>query len=207
MRMTVMIAVTAFGLTLSGPRTERWDSTGTWPILALTFAHDGDQTSARPASRPCQARARSAETGRDVTSTPSGSTQATIAQVAWISGTWIGTAGNITVEERWTPTAGGSMLGIGRTLRNGAMASFEFLCIAERDGSLVYTAMPNARTPPTDFMLTAITADSATFENPAHDFPKRVRYSRRADGTLETTISGDANQPKESFVLAREAVK
>jgi hypothetical protein len=205
MRMTVMIAVTAFGLTLPGPRAERRDSSGTWPMLALTFAPDGDQASARPATRPCQPRANSAE-GRDATSSPPGA-QATIAQVAWISGTWIGTAGNITVEERWTPTAGGSMLGIGRTLRNGAMASFEFLCIAERDGSLVYTAMPNARTPPTDFMLTAITADSATFENPAHDFPKRVRYSRRADGALETSVSGDANQPKESFVLTREVAK
>jgi Domain of unknown function (DUF6265) len=207
MRMTVTIAVTAFGLALPGPRTERSDSTGTWPMLALTFAHDGAQTGARPATRPCQPRAKPAEASRDPASTPAGAAQATIAQVAWISGTWIGSAGNVTVEERWTPTAGGSMLGIGRTLRNGAMAGFEFLCIAERDGSLVYTAMPNARTPLTDFMLTAITADSATFENPAHDFPKRVRYSRRADGALETTISGDANQPKESFVLTREAAK
>jgi hypothetical protein len=205
MRMTVMIAAATFGLTVPGPWGQRRDSTGTWPMLALTFAHDGDQTSARPAARPCQPRAKSAE-GRDATSSPSGA-QATIAQVAWISGTWIGSAGNVTVEERWTSTAGGSMLGIGRTLRNGAMASFEFLCIAERDGSLVYTAMPNARTPATDFMLTAITADSATFENPSHEFPKRVRYSRRADGTLETTISGDANQPTESFVLTREVAK
>src|SRR5438045_5956060 len=38
-----------------------------------------------------------------------GSTPATISQVAWLSGTWIGTLGTTTVEERWTPPAAGSI--------------------------------------------------------------------------------------------------
>ena len=130
-------------------------------------------------------------------------TAAAIGQVAWISGVWIGTTGAVTVEERWTPSAGGSMLAIARTLRNGVMSSFEFLCIAERDGGLVYTAMPNGRTPPTDFRLTTVTADSATFENPAHDFPKLIRYARRPDGSLETTVSGDGKQKPQIVVLKK----
>jgi Domain of unknown function (DUF6265) len=129
---------------------------------------------------------------------------ATIAQIAWLSGTWIGVAGTTTVEERWTPVAGGSLLGVARTLRNGVMASFEFLCIAERHGALVYTAMPNARTPATDFMSTAVTADGAMFENPAHDFPKSIRYARLPDGSLQTTVAGDAKQKPEVFVLKRQ---
>ena len=68
--------------------------------------------------------------------------------------------------------AGGSMLAVSRTLRDGLMSAFEFLCIVERDGGLVYTAMPNGRTPATDFTLTKIDDSSATFENPAHDFPR-----------------------------------
>lgn len=130
--------------------------------------------------------------------------RATLAQVAWISGTWRGTAGSATVEERWTPAEGGAMLATARTLRGTAMTAFEFLCIAERNGGLVYSAMPNARTPATDFTLTAITADSATFENPTHDFPKRIRYARTPDGSLETSISGGPGQPAESVVLRRK---
>ena len=95
------------------------------------------------------------------------------------------------------------MLGIGRTLRSNTMTSFEFLRISERDGSLVYTALPNGRTP-TDFTLTAISADGATFENPAHDYPQMIRYTRRADGSLETTISAANNQRPQSFVLKRQ---
>lgn len=132
-------------------------------------------------------------------------TQATIAQVSWISGVWSGAAGQTTVEERWTPASGGSMLAVARTMRSGVMSSFEFLCIVERDGGLVYTAMPNGRTPPTHFTLTSITADAATFENPAHDFPKMIRYTKRADGSLETMIAGEGGQRPQTSVLKRES--
>lgn len=131
-------------------------------------------------------------------------TPATIAQVGWIAGFWTGTTKTTTVEERWTSSASGGMIGLGRTLRGSALASFEFLCIAERDGSLVYQAMPNGRSPATDFTLTAVSADSATFENPAHDFPRLVRYSRLADGSLETAISAGPTQKMTTFVLKKQ---
>ncbi len=129
---------------------------------------------------------------------------ATIAQVSWISGMWVGTTqSNVQVEERWTPSASGSILGIGRRLRGTIMSSFEFLCICERDGSLVYTAMPDGRTTPTHFTLTSISADDATFENPTHDYPKVIRYILRSDGALETVIAGAGGQRSQSFVLKR----
>lgn len=129
---------------------------------------------------------------------------ATIAQVGWITGFWSGESNNQITEERWTSAASGGMLAIGRRLRGNLMSSFEFLCISERNGSLVYTALPDGRTTPTFFTLTAITADSATFENPDHDFPKMVRYTKRPDGSLEATISGAANQRSISFVMQRK---
>ena len=93
---------------------------------------------------------------------------------------------------------------VSRTLRDGLMSAFEFLCIVERDGGLVYTAMPNGRMPPTDFTLTAIDAASATFENPAHDFPKMIRYAKRPDGALEATISAGGGQKAQTFVFKRQ---
>ena len=96
------------------------------------------------------------------------------------------------------------MLAISRTLRDGLMNGFEFLCIVERDGGLVYQAMPNGRIPATDFTLTRIEGESATFENPAHDFPKMIRYTRRPDGTLEAVVSGAANSRPLTFVFKRQ---
>jgi hypothetical protein len=135
---------------------------------------------------------------------PAKGPEATIGQLAWLSGTWSGTSGPSTVEERWTPSASGSSLAIARTLRGNAMSSFEFLCIVERGGTLVYSAMPNGRSPATHFTLTSITADSATFENPAHDYPTTIRYARLADGSLQTTISGPGGQRPESVVLKKQ---
>lgn len=137
-------------------------------------------------------------------SPPPAAAPATIAQVSWISGVWIGTTGATTFEERWTPSAGGSMIGVSRTLRAGAMSAFEFLCIVERDGGLVYQAMPNGRSPATDFTLTTIDGSTAIFENPAHDFPKRIQYTKRADGSLEATVSGAAGSKPQTFVFRRQ---
>ena len=96
------------------------------------------------------------------------------------------------------------MLAVARSLRGGIMTSFEFLCIVERGGGLVYTAMPNGRQPPTDFTLTAIDERSATFENPAHDFPKKISYTRKADGSLEAVTSGDATERSQTFVFRKQ---
>jgi len=127
--------------------------------------------------------------------------RASIGQVAWIAGAWSGGGGAATFEERWTPPAGGAMLAVSRTVKGDRMVAFEFLRIVERNGGLVYIAQPDGR-PPTDFVLTEIAADSATFENPAHDFPRMIRYSKKSDGTLEARIS-DGGQKGESFVFRR----
>ena len=124
-----------------------------------------------------------------------------IAQLAWLTGAWGGGNGSVTFEERWTPPAGGAMLAVSRTLNGERMVAFEFLRIVERDDTLIYIAQPNGR-PPTEFTMTAATADSVTFENPMHDFPKMIRYSKRADGALEARVS-DGGTKAETFVFGK----
>ena len=151
---------------------------------------------------------RSAETLPPLAATlPATKTAAGITDVAWIGGTWVSesaTTGGSTTEERWMPPGGGAMMAISRTMRGTSMIAYEFLCIVERDGSLVYNAMPNGRAPATEFVLTHLTPDSATFENPSHDYPKAIKYTRRADGMLETAISGAPNQRIVTVVLKRQ---
>ena len=123
--------------------------------------------------------------------------RASIAQLTWLAGAWAGGGS----EERWTPAAGGAMLAVSRTIKGDRMVAFEFLRIVERDGTLIYIAQPDGR-PPTEFRLSAITADSATFENKAHDFPKVIAYAKRPDGALEARVS-DGNQKSETFRFLR----
>jgi hypothetical protein len=132
-------------------------------------------------------------------------TQASLKQIEWLAGTWIGTTTTSVFEERWTPPGGGSMLAVARSLRNGVMNSFEFLCIVQRNGGLVYTAMPNGRQPATDFTLTKIEPNVVTFENPSHDFPKMIRYTLGSDGTLEAVVSGTDKQKPQVFRFKKQS--
>jgi hypothetical protein len=47
-----------------------------------------------------------------------------------------------------------------------------------------------------------VSPDSVTFENPAHDFPKVIRYAKRADGTLEARVS-DSGERAEVYIFKR----
>lgn len=137
---------------------------------------------------------------------PGGSPKApaTLAQLAWLGGTWSGTEKTVTTEERWTPASGGAMLAVARQMNHEVMTGFEFLCIVERGGTLVYQAMPGGRSPATDFMLSSVTDDSVTFENAAHDYPKMIRYTKLPDGSLQTTISAENGQRARTVTLKRQ---
>jgi hypothetical protein len=127
--------------------------------------------------------------------------QGTVADLGWLSGTWVGASGPATFEEHWSPAAGGAMLAVSRTIKGDAMVAFEFLRIVERGGTLVYIAQPGGR-PPTDFTMTALSAESVTFENPAHDFPKMIRYAKRPDGGVEARVS-DGGDRAEIYIFTR----
>lgn len=135
--------------------------------------------------------------------TPPAPARATLQQLAWLSGVWSGSMGRSSIEERWTPAGGGAMLAVSRTIANDRLVAFEFLRIVERDGGLVYIAQPNGK-PPTEFVLTKIESRAATFENPAHDFPKTIRYVEREDGKLEATISGSGGEKAQTFLFSRQ---
>ena len=111
---------------------------------------------------------------------------------SWMSGAWRGESAGTRMEEHWTSPDGGVMLGMHRDVKRGGKFSFEFLRIEEKDGSLVYLAMPSGR-PATPFPLKTITKDRVVFENPEHDFPQRIIYWRdgkRLCARVEGKIGG-----------------
>lgn len=125
--------------------------------------------------------------------------------LGWISGTWEGTAGSVRQEEIWTRPAGGLILGLHRDLFSGGRSFFEFLRIEQRDDGIFYVAMPRARKG-TDFRLTQLEDGRAVFENPGHDFPQKIIYSRDGN-TLSARIEGVENGEQRSSGWSWELVK
>lgn len=119
---------------------------------------------------------------------PRAQSAARIEDMAWLAGCWSQTQANGRSEEHWLPPAGGAMLGLSRTIRDGRMTEFEFLSIREVDGKLSYVAIPS-RQQETAFALARFAPTELVFENAAHDFPQRVIYRKVADG-LAARIEG-----------------
>jgi Domain of unknown function (DUF6265) len=115
--------------------------------------------------------------------------KAAIGDLSWLSGAWVGTrSSGSSIEERWCTPLGGAMLAVSRTVNtSGKMVAFEYLRVVERDGGLVYVAQPGGAKA-TEFVLTELSPTRAVFENPRHDYPKRIAYELTNEGGLNATI-------------------
>lgn len=116
---------------------------------------------------------------------------AELAKLSWMAGSWIAESGGNKSEEHWTHADAGSMLGVSRTIANGKTVFYEFLRIERGADGIVYHAAPKGRSPATPFTLTSSEANKAVFENPKHDFPKKITYWRADDGLLHARVEGD----------------
>lgn len=110
--------------------------------------------------------------------------------LAWLAGCWARTDAEAGSGEQWTLPAGGTMLGVSRTVRDGQTVEFEFVVIrAGQDGTLVYHAHPSGQAS-AEFRLARTGPREVVFENDAHDFPQRIGYRLDTDGTLDAWIEG-----------------
>ena len=119
-----------------------------------------------------------------------------LADISWIAGDWQTAAGGrAQIEEHWTAVAGASMMAVSRTVAGDKTVEFEYLRIEQRADGIYYVAHPKGRCPGTDFKLTRASATEAVFENPQHDFPKRIIYRKGADDSLIASIdAGDGSK-------------
>lgn len=132
--------------------------------------------------------------------------KAVASDMEWLAGAWVGTrgtGGTTSIEERWSPPLGGAMLAVSRTVSRGKMSAFEYLRIVERDGGLVYIAQPGGAAP-TEFVLTELGTKRAVFDNPRHDYPKRIVYELSAEGGLFATIGFMKGGTPRRFEFQRE---
>jgi hypothetical protein len=112
-----------------------------------------------------------------------------LAELGWISGCWIHETEKVRSEECWMDPAGTLILGLHRDVRPGGKSFFEYLRIEQTDSAIVYFATPRGKET-TGFPLKESTKNRVVFENLTHDFPQRVIYHLRDDGTMLASIEG-----------------
>lgn len=113
---------------------------------------------------------------------------ASLDQVAWLAGHWIGEGLGGVSEEMWSPPAGGAMMGTYRLLKDGAPVFYEFLLLVEEKGTLILKLKHfepdltgwEEKADFVDFPLVAIEGDSIHFDG--------LTYERRTDGSLRAYL-------------------
>jgi hypothetical protein len=113
--------------------------------------------------------------------------------VAWLAGEWSLERNGRVVTEVWMAPDGGTMLGMSRTVADGRTVEYEFLVLRQdATGEIALVAKPSGQAE-TTFKLIRASATEVVFENPQHDFPQRVSYTLKPDGSLLAAIEGEKN--------------
>jgi hypothetical protein len=122
--------------------------------------------------------------------------KADVAGVNWMTGCWEmrNNAKKTVIYEQWSSADGGMLFGIGRTIAEGKVTSWEFMRIEQAGESAKFFAqLPDAASA-TAFHLKSSTATELVFENLQNDFPHRVIYRSggkdQLDARIEGTMSG-----------------
>ena len=118
--------------------------------------------------------------------------QSGLKKLDWLVGEWTRTnakPGSSGIE-KWIMNSPTELQGWGINMRGNDTALVEKLKIIVKDNNIYYVADVPENKGVVLFKLTKITENGFVCENPEHDFPKQIAYTR--DGTkLKATISGN----------------
>ena len=118
--------------------------------------------------------------------------ESSIDQLGWLAGCLEMRSGDRVVEENRMAPRHGSMLGMGRTTTSKGLAEFELTLIREKQGKIVFEAMPSGQ-PKAVFTAIAAGGDSVVLGAPEHDYPQIVGYRRQGADSVIAWIDGTAD--------------
>lgn len=120
-----------------------------------------------------------------------GASTAKLTDLAFMAGCWRGDFANgAALEEFYTRPSDNLILGLSRFMRGNRAVQHEFSRITTDSSGITLLPFPGGKPSEHAFRLTSIESGRALFEAPEHDFPKRIRYSKGADGSLTARIDG-----------------
>jgi hypothetical protein len=113
-----------------------------------------------------------------------------VSDLGFMAGCWRGlTRSGTTIEEFYTTPSSNLIVGTTRYIREGRAVDFEFTRIDQTDSGAVITPHPKG-VRSVSFAPKIVEANRAVWENPTHDFPQRILYTRAAADTLVARIEG-----------------
>ena len=130
-----------------------------------------------------------------------------LSKLAWLEGSWEGVSGETVMREKWNKVNDALMTGSAHVLVEKDTVFSERIRIMAVDTSVLYVVFIPGVPDSTSFALTSYENDEAVFENPDHDFPKRIVYRKVGSDSLYAYIEGpvDGEVKREVFPYKRIA--
>lgn len=108
----------------------------------------------------------------------------------FLQGTW--KAEDKELYEHWDKLNENTLKGFSYTMKNGEIKVSEYLDISRTSNAINYTAAVPNQNKGEGMIFKLTKADSSfTFENPDHDFPKKIVYNKLSDTEILVQLSGD----------------
>ena len=131
-----------------------------------------------------------------------------IAKAEWFLGNWENKTPQGDLSENWVKVNDSVFNGESYFIKKKDTLFGETVVLSEKDGVLLYTVTTKGQNDelPVAFKMTNATANQIVFENPAHDFPKKITYRLVDKDSLVAEISGtQAGKPaSETFAMGRK---
>jgi hypothetical protein len=126
----------------------------------------------------------------------------------WLVGTWkiLDKNPDRVSYEVWKEAGNNMLTGISYNVKNADTLVTEEIKLLRKGSSVYYTPDVAGPQGEVEFKITSYDANSFVAENPAHDFPKKIRYHRvtkQQEERLEATIEGGGKSIYYTFVRVR----
>ncbi|MBU2879770.1 DUF6265 family protein [Aliiglaciecola lipolytica] len=113
-----------------------------------------------------------------------------LTQLQWLVGNWQTTPDGNT-QESWLKISDDTLTGTGSSRdASGKLQQQESMRLVQMQTEIFYLAKVGHNSLPVAFRAKNCTANTVTFENPNHDFPKQIEYLR-TENTLLVNVSGN----------------
>ncbi|WP_410220678.1 DUF6265 family protein [Pedobacter sp.] len=137
------------------------------------------------------------------------SAQSQIKKAEWLTGTWENKTSRGNLYEEWKKISNHEFIGKSYMLKEKDTIVFETLRLAVEGNNLFYipTVKNQNDGKPIKFALKTLSDTQLVFENPQHDFPQVITYTKIKPDSLVAEISGTRNGQHRKQVFPMRKVK
>lgn len=126
----------------------------------------------------------------------------------WLIGNWENTSPEGVLTENWQKLNDSTFSAASYFIKGKDTIHFESIILAQLGETLTYKATVKGQNDdkPVSFPSIAESDKQLVFENPKHDYPQKITYTKGANNTLTAEISGNLNgkPTSEKFVMTKK---